>query len=345
MSASQTTLQQSDASSGISPIGIFEILGRHQHTMALKGAIDLEVFTHVAAGASTAAEIGLRCKAPERSIRILCDYLTILGLLNKTGSQYGLSPEAAAFLDKASPAYCGTVAQFLASPARVEKFQDVAGLVRRGGAPQEAANFEKEGQQWVDFARFMMPMVVLAAKATAAFVAEPQRKQKVLDIAAGSGLFGVSIAELNPNAEITALDWPNVLEVAQETAQRSSVEGRFRTIGGSAFDVDLGSDYDVVLIPNFLHHFDTATNVEFLKKVRKALKPGGRVATVEFVPNDDRVTPAMAAAFSFVMLAFTPSGDAYTYRELTDMFVAAGFGESDRRDLLPTPLTLIITST
>ena len=86
---------------------------------------------------------------------------------------------------------------------------------------------------------------------------------------------------------------------------------------GSAFDVEFGGPYDVVLLTNFLHHFDKPTNVGLLKKVRAALKPGGRVATLEFVPNEDRVSPPMPAAFAMTMLTSTADGDAYTLSELT----------------------------
>ena len=107
------------------------------------------------------------------------------------------------------------------------------------------------------------------------------------------------------------------------------VGDRHHLIPGSAFETDFGSGYDLVLIPNFLHHFDVPTCTSFMKKVRGALKAGGRAAILEFVPNDDRVTPPTAAAFSMIMLANTPSGDAYTFTELEGMAKNAGFARVD----------------
>jgi hypothetical protein len=78
-------------------------------------------------------------------------------------------------------------------------------------------------------------------------------------------------------------------------------------------------------VTNFLHHFDVPTNTTLLRKVAAALKPGGRVAILEFVPNDDRVSPPQAAGFALTMLAGTPAGDAYTFAELRRMAEAAGF--------------------
>jgi ubiquinone/menaquinone biosynthesis C-methylase UbiE len=149
----------------------------------------------------------------------------------------------------------------------------------------------------------------------------------VLDIAAGHGLFGIAIARRNPQARVTGQDWAAVLNVALANARKAGVEDRYEMLPGSAFDVDFGGPYDAVLLTNFLHHFDHPTCVGLLKKVFAALKPGGCAATLEFVPNEDRVSPPAPAAFAMTMLASTASGDAYTLSELTAMYREAGFGE------------------
>ena len=124
---------------------------------------------------------------------------------------------------------------------------------------------------------------------------------------------------------VTAVDWPAVLEVAKENAQKFGVADRYSVRPGSAFDTDLGSGYDYVFITNFLHHFDIPTNEQLLRRFHSALKPGGKAITVEFVPNEDRVSPPMAAAFSMVMLINTDAGDAYTFAEYESMCRNAGF--------------------
>jgi len=105
----------------------------------------------------------------------------------------------------------------------------------------------------------------------------------------------------------------------------------------------LGGGYDLALITNFVHHFNAGENTTFLRKIAAALKPSGRVAIVEFVPNPDRVTPPIAARFSLTMLAGTPEGDAYTLAELTEMLDASGFGQVQTHDL-PTSQTLLIAT-
>ena len=157
----------------------------------------------------------------------------------------------------------------------------------------------------------------------------------MLDIAAGHGIFGITIAQRNPQATVVAVDWPRVLTVATENAVALGVAARHTTVPGDAFTVDWGTGYDVALVTNFLHHFDIATCTAFLGKVHNALNKGGRVVVLEFVPNEDRVSPSFPAAFALSMLAETGSGDAYTMAELKSMSEAAGFHGVTRHDLRP----------
>jgi ubiquinone/menaquinone biosynthesis C-methylase UbiE len=164
---------------------------------------------------------------------------------------------------------------------------------------------------------------------------------RVLDIAAGHGLFGIEIAKQNQDAHIVGLDWARVLDVAQENARKAGVADRYELLPGSAFELDYGGPYDAVLLTNFLHHFDVATCVGLLKKVRAALKPGGISATLEFVPNEDRISPPMAAGFSLTMLISTTAGDAYTFRELEAMHREAGFDQIQAHPVPNGPHTVV----
>jgi len=165
---------------------------------------------------------------------------------------------------------------------------------------------------------------------------------RVLDIAAGHGIFGIAIAQRNPQAEIVAVDWAGVLQVAAENAAKMGVAARHTALAGDAFKVDYGTGYDVALVTNFLHHFDVPTCTRLLKKVRAAMKPGGTVAILEFVPNEDRVSPPPAAAFSMVMLSSTPAGDAYTFSELQKMLTEAGFKDASHVRIGPTPNSAVL---
>ncbi|HWQ03544.1 MAG TPA: class I SAM-dependent methyltransferase, partial [Candidatus Nitrosotenuis sp.] len=195
------------------------------------------------------------------------------------------------------------------------------------------------------FADGMAPLARMLAGLLAQLLhADKLGSCKVLDIAAGHGMFGITLAQKNPQAEIVAVDWANVLELATRNAQAAGVGNRHRTIAGSAFEVDFGGEYDLILLTNFLHHFDVPTCEKLLRKVHAALKPGGRAVTLEFVPNEDRISPPAAATFSLIMLASTPSGDAYTFSEYEKMFRHAGFSHSELHPLPPTFQQVVIST-
>jgi SAM-dependent methyltransferase len=322
------------------PLLIFDALNGFQRATALKAAIELEVFTLIGAGVVNAAELAKRAKASEKGMRILCDFMTIEGFLTKQNGVYGLTPDSAIFLDKKSSGYLGSIAHFLVHPSHVANYLDITEAVRKGGPVHDQGNMGPEAPVWVEFAKSMAPLSAMGAAAMAQIVNLPGQPMKVLDIAAGPGAYGIEIAKLNSKAQIYALDWRNVLELSTEHARQAGVSDRYHGIPGSAFDVDLGSGYDLILLPNFLHHFDHATNVTLLKRVRAALKPSGRLVTVEFVPNDDRISPPTSAAFSLMMLGSTEGGDAYTFKELDARFRDAGFGGSEAQPLGPQMLIL-----
>jgi O-methyltransferase domain/Dimerisation domain len=317
------------------PERFFNAVNAHQQTEAIKAALELEVFTAIAEGNTTAAAIAKRCNTSERGTRILCDFLTIHGFLTKQDSNYALAPDSAVFLNRHSPAYLGSVTNFLLTPRIREAHSRTADAVRGGGTALGEGNLRPEDPIWVEFAKAMMPLMFMPAQIMAAELRKAGEAHKVLDIAAGHGIYGITVAQQNPDAHIYAADWKNVLEVASQNAQQMGVADRYHLIPGSAFETDFGTGYDLVLLPNFLHHFDPPTCTTIMRKVKAALQPGGRVAIVEFVPNPDRISPPTAAAFSMVMLATTPSGDAYTYAELDQISKDAGFTHTE---LVPTEL-------
>ena len=326
-----------------SPFRLFGAINAFHLTEAISSAIELDIFTAIAAGHTTAEALAIQCGIAERGARILCDFLVLNEFLGKSDNHYWLSEDSAKFLDRKSPAYMGACTEFLLTDDIRQTFRDLTNAVRHGGC-QHAYVHAPESPVWVAFARSMAPMMMMASQGLAKIVAgNENRSLKVLDIAAGHGLFGIAVLRTNPKAEVTAVDWQNVLEVARENATRFGVADRYKTLAGSIFDVEIGSGYDLILVPNFLHHFDESTNEQLLKKLHRGLKPGGRVATLEFMPNEDRVSPAVPAAFALIMLAETPAGDAYTRSELENMFNHAGFSRHEFHAMPPSPHSVLVS--
>jgi 2-polyprenyl-3-methyl-5-hydroxy-6-metoxy-1,4-benzoquinol methylase len=335
------------ASAPLTPTVVFENLQAFQRTAALKAAIELDVFRAVGQGPGDVASIARHARASERGTRILCDYLVVIGLLQKVDGRYQHTPSSAAFLDPTSPSCLASMAQFLSNPEMRKPYEHLSDIVRNGRTvlPGEGS-VEPENPIWVLFAQSMAPMMAPLTGPLGKIALEGRTgAMKVLDIAAGHGLFGIEVAKQNPQAHVTGLDWAPVLRVALENARKAGVQDRYDMLPGSAFDVDFGGPYDVVLLTNFLHHFDVETCVGLLEKVHRSIKPGGCAATLEFVPNEDRVSPPMPASFSMTMLATTVAGDAYTFRELADMYGQAGFKNVTSHPIPMSPHTVVMGRT
>jgi 2-polyprenyl-3-methyl-5-hydroxy-6-metoxy-1,4-benzoquinol methylase len=333
------------APQGPSPALFFDTLSAYQRTEALRAAVELDLFSRISSGHQTAIQLAQACQADPRGVRILADYLTIIGLLQKQGSRYALTADSKMFLDRQSPAYLGDTLNFMLTPGLIECFQKLTDAVRRGGtAVSEEGTVSHDNPIWIEFARAMAPLMYMPAQLLTGLIGgNSEQPLRVLDVAAGHGLFGITIAKRYRQARVTALDWQNVLAVAADNARNSGISDRYSLRPGSAFDVDWGGPYDIVLLTNFLHHFDLPTCQHLASKAYAALAPGGRALTLEFIPEPDRVTPPATANFALVMLATTAHGDAYTFAELEGVFAQAGFQRSEFHALPPTTQQAVVS--
>ncbi len=329
-----------------SPELFLQAVNAYRDSAVVKGAVELDVFTAIAQGVNSADALAGHCQADKRGMRSLCDYLCVMGMLEKTDKTYLLTPDSAVFLDRNSPAFMGDIVNFLLDPFFVRDIGDVARAVRKGGVATSAVGSdEPDHPMWVTFARSMTGLNRKPAMMLADHVRMNEQEQvKVLDIAAGSGIFGITLGEKYPQAGITAVDWPNVLEVAKENAEKAGISDRYKTIPGSAFEVEVGDGYQVILLCNFLHHFDAPTCSAFLLRMKGALATGGKIYVLDFVPDEDRISPPFAVTFSMQMLRQTVAGDVYTSAEYKDIFAAAELQVDETVPLPATPYTVIVAS-
>lgn len=354
MSALQEAISNPDAVDGQrradqepNAVLVWDMIHGFQKSAALHAAIDLDLFTVVGAGSSDVSTIASACKASERGIRILCDYLVIAGLLSKQDGRYRLTSTSSTFLDRRSPAEMTSVIRFLHSPKHFSAFANLTEVVRQGGTnlPKGGVT-EPELDHWVTFAESMTPIIRPAAEFISELAtADGHQPKRVLDIAAGHGLFGILLAKRAPQAQIVAQDWANVLQVAKHNADLAEVGERYELLPGDAFTVDFGTGFDCVLLTNFLHHFNKGECERVLQRVHRCLNPGGSLYILEFVPNSDRITPPIPASFSLMMLGLTPEGDAYTMQEFEIMLRNSGFKHCELLQVPRAPQQVVVCTT
>jgi hypothetical protein len=255
---------------------IFETALAYQATAALTVAVKLDVFSLIGAGSSTVDALALAADASPRGLRILCDYLTVIGLLHKQGSNYSLTPAARRFLDRSSPLLMGDCVDFLAAPEMLALvLDDPVSYVRRGGG--RSVSHRSRPSDWVRFARAMAPFAAPTAKRAPAHVATlPQPPRTVLDVAAGRGLYGIELRAV-PATLVTAVDWAGSSRLRRRM-RGCRVDDRFRTVVGGAFDVEWEGS-SISFCWRTFHYFDAHMHRPATPR-KISLSPTGRILSV-----------------------------------------------------------------
>jgi SAM-dependent methyltransferase len=307
--------------------------------MILGAAIEHRIFDLLADGAKTAAEVSRENDASLRGVRAIMNALVGFELLNKDAQErYTLTPESETFLVRGKPSYLGGFLRH--SDQLIPKWLRLPEVVKTG-KPATAMNQEGDGSEFfLEFVGDLFPVGYPSAQALAA--AFPQAR-KVLDIAAGSGVWSIPLAQNSKEVRVTALDWSGVLPATRRMTERMGVAAQYEFVAGDLNTADFGSGYDLATLGQILHSEGEENSRALLGKVFRALAPGGTIAIAEFIANDDRTGPPLAMLFAVNMLVNTEEGDTFTVPEITQWLTEAGFVDVRTMEV-PAPSPLILAS-
>ncbi|HEY4283973.1 MAG TPA: class I SAM-dependent methyltransferase [Chthoniobacterales bacterium] len=301
-----------------------------------------KVFDALAGGPKNVAEVSKATGASERGLRILMNALVGLELLRKQGEKYGLTPESEAFLISNKP---GSLAGFfpMAMKHIVPAWLKLDEIVR-SGRPSEARNQEEQGTQFFsELVENIIPMSYGSAQALANHlqISAGNAPMRVLDIASGSGVWGIVLAQKSPQVEVTAVDWEGMIPTTKKITQRFGVGSQFQFIEGDIGQVDFGAGYDVATLGHILHSEGSERSRKLLQKTGRSLKPGGTIAIADWLVNDQRTEPLPGLMFAVQMLVNTEVGDTFSFNEITGWLEEAGFKDTRTLDAPgPSPLVL-----
>lgn len=304
---------------------------------ALLAANDLDVFTVIGTGGRTAGEIAKRCKADPEGMLLLLNALVGLGLLSLRGSRYQNPPLGQRYLDRRSPTSISNLLWLLGH--HWHDWTKLPQALRKGRPGWAPLTRSREFRR-----RFSLAMHershALAAPTVNTIRLSP-KASRFLDLGGGPGSYAIALAKRYPHLEGVVLD--QTVTVARQLIRKHRLEKRLRARAGSIFTAPLGSGYDAVLVSNVIHVFNAKENRTLLKRVRDALRPGGKVFIVEFFLDDSRTRPAKSSLFSLMMYLFTGSGQCYSWSETEDWLQKLGFGRFRRHRVTPDIGTLEAT--
>jgi ubiquinone/menaquinone biosynthesis C-methylase UbiE len=329
----------------VSPDRIMQFAWGYAPPLIMEAAIQNGVFDAVDAGPKTVGETATATGASERGLRAIMNALVGLGLLAKSADeQYSLTPESAAFLVSSKPSYMGGFLR-RASTHMVPRWLELSDIVRTGQSKVQA-NQETTGVEF--FQGFVADLFPLSYPATQVLATDlgldkATAPVRVLDIAAGSGVWGIGLAKRSPQVSVTAVDWAGVLDVTRNMVGKHGLTDRFTFIAGDLNTGDFGSGYNVATLGHILHSEGEQRSRALVKKVFQALAPGATIAVAEFLVNDDRTGPPNGLIFAVNMLMGTDAGDTWSFNEIAGWLKEAGF-ENARTLESPGPSPLILAT-
>ena len=312
--------------------------------LILDAALNYRLFDLLEQAPQTIEELAAQSGASVRGLTAILNALVGLEFLMRRGDRYALTPESSAFLVSTKPTYHGgffrhAIRQVL--PNWLHLTESVG-----TGRPAVAANHQSEGQQFfAEFVEGLFPLSYQAARVLGEHLGIPKATSpvSVLDIGAGSGVWGIALAHQSPRVKVCAVDWPAVLEVTENIARRQGVGDRLRTVAGDLLEADFGTGHHVATIGHILHSEGRDRSRQLLRKTFAALEPRGTIVISEFIPNDDRKGPPMPLMFAVNMLVHSEVGDTFTFAEIAGWLREAGF-TNPRRLEAPAPSPLLLAT-
>ena len=311
--------------------------------LVIGAAVSNKIFDTLESGPKTVAQVSTQTGASERGLRILMNALVGLDLLKKDRQEkYSLTPESAAFLVSNKPS---TLARFFPMNAQrlIPHWLKLDEIVRTG-RPSESRNQEHPGTEFfTELVENIIPMSYGSAQKLGDHLklAKAKNTVRVLDLAAGSGIWGIVLTQKSSRVHATAVDWAGMISTTKRITEKFGVRGRFEFIEGDLLEADFGSDYDVATLGHILHSEGQKRSRQLLKKTFRALKPSGTIAVAEWLVNDRRTEPVHALMFAVQMLVNTEKGDTFSFNEIKSWLEEAGFKKVRKLEAPgPSPLDL-----
>ena len=345
MLVEETIMATTQNRPAVTPERIMQFAWGYAAPLIIEAAVRNRVFDQLDAGPKTLEETAAATGASARGLRAIMNALVGLELLTKdSGGRYALAPDAATFLVSTKPSYLGGFIRHT-SKQLIPKWLDLAEIVRTG---KSNSNVNQENQGAAFFHEFVSDLFPFSYPVTQVLASElgldraPQTV-RVLDLAAGSGVWGIGLAQRSRHVQVTAVDWPAVLEVTRNTVARFDLTDRFTFVAGDLGTADFGKGHNVATLGHILHSEGEAAGRALIRKTFDALAPGGTIAVQEFLVNDTRTGPPNGLIFAVNMLVASDVGDTWSFNEIAGWLREAGF-ENARTVDAPGPSPLILAN-
>jgi 3-hydroxy-5-methyl-1-naphthoate 3-O-methyltransferase len=329
----------------VTPERIMQMAWGYVPPLVLEAAIRHRVFDVLDGGPMDLEQVETATGASVRGLTAIMNALVGLEFLSRDAQgRYALTPESSAFLVSTKPTFQGGLIRHC-SEHLIPRWLHINEVVASGN-PVTPVNEEASGGAFFhEFVMDIFPMSYGAAACLAEHLhyGEAGEPVRVLDLAAGSGVWGIAVAQSSPRVHVTAVDWPEVIPVTRKSVGRFGLTDRFAFVEGDLESAPFGSGYHLATLGHILHSEGEARSRALLRKTQAALAPGGTIAIQEFLVNPERTGPLNGLFFAVNMLVNTQNGNTWSFEEIAGWLEEAGF-VNPRTLASPGPSPLILAT-
>jgi ubiquinone/menaquinone biosynthesis C-methylase UbiE len=275
------------------------------------------------------SEIADKCGMQEKGAKLLLECLCGLEVVVFEHGCYGLAP-VMGFLAGAygnlSDEYWHQLPEFLKSGTPMAKMDTVE------------QSEEQYVKQVLALSWMLKPSAVAAGQMLG--IGKQRKGLNILDVGAGSAVWSLALAQADETSEVTALDWPKVLQIAEGQAKQCSMLDRFHKLPGNYHDTDLADEtYDLAIVGNVTHIETPDGNTSLMKKVYKSLKTNGEIVIFDILSGQGKGNLS-ASLYAMGLALRTEQGQVYHPDELKGFLESAGFTNFKATPIPATPYTM-----
>ena len=317
----------------IAPINIQKVIWNSSLIHILNSALELGIFDAIHRGAHDLKEIAEKIKASHKGTRVLLDALVVMDFIRKKEYKYYLAPESEFFLisDKRT---CLADFVMLHNEGIYALWSHLSeavksGIGKRNNEPEKKRFYSRlvRGLYTLNYPLGWRLVETLGTDKVAQY-------QRILDVASGSAPWSIAMAEANPGSQVTAVDFPEVLEVTKEYVKRHGLEGQFKYISGDVNEISFGGgNYDLAILGHICHSQGVENTQKLFSKVYSCLRTEGEIIIIDTIPDEERSGLFFPVLFAVLMFLNTPHGDTFTFSQFTEYLLSAGFTNIRRLDL------------
>ena len=304
---------------------------------ALFVALHCNIFTNLSSKPKSSKTLAEEINIPENRITTILTALNSIGLLIREDNIYRNSAGAENFLVKGAPHDFGEYLRLQIDRQMYGFMQQLEGIVTDDISPDYIDSYAKwmKNKKEARIYSESQHAGSLGPGLTLSRMIDFSGVDHLLDVAGGTGGFAIRLCQENPKLSVSILDFPNVVAVGKEKVGEAGLSHKINFISGDALDYDWPTNCDAVLMSYLYNGVPGDAIPELARRAYEILNPKGIYIVHDFMVEDNRSGPKLAALWQLQHLAFTPEAKSITPSWVFNIMEGVGFSDINVAELIP----------